>query len=519
MNKKRGEGNKIAISDYVKDTKKHLNLPGKVLILDTTLRDGEQTPGASLTKDEKLDIAHWLEKLGVNVIEAGFPSVSEGEFNAVKEIAETTKCDVMALTRALKQDIDKAAKTNVKWIHTFIGTSKLHREYKLKMSKEEIKKKAMEAVEHIKELGLKCEFSCEDATRTELDYLLDVYKSACDAGADKINVPDTVGVMTPRATFELISNIRKHIKKPISMHCHNDFGLAVANSLAGVEAGAMQVHCTVNGIGERGGNASLEQVAISLYAFYGIKTVKLNMLMGVSEIVEKYIGISIPPNAPVVGRNAFSHESGIHVHGVMGNALTYEPYSPELVGNKRTIIIGKHSGAHAIRAIVEKYGVMLDENELAIVMRKIKEYADKGNAITERDVLSIVENITGKTKQGGLELKEFLVTTGNNIKPIARVELLFNGKIYEASGIGTGPIDAAIDAIKKALKKLPDLKLVKFRIDAIGSGTDTEGEVFIKLEHENGKVYFGRAVDRDIIKASINAFVDAYNKAFFESNH
>jgi 2-isopropylmalate synthase len=502
----------IAISNYVKEVNKDIELPKKVYIMDTTLRDGEQTPGAALTTNEKIEIAHYLDELNVDVIEAGFPAVSDGEFNAVKEIAKSVKCDVMALTRALEKDIDIAAKTDVKWIHTFIGTSKLHREYKLKMSKEQIKERAIKAVEYIKSLGFKCEFSCEDATRTEFDFLVDVYRNAELAGADKLNIPDTVGVMTPRATYELVKKLKKELKKPLSIHCHNDFGLAVANSLAAIEAGAMQVHCTVNGLGERGGNASLEQTAISLYAFYGIKTVKLNLLTKVSEIVEKYMGIPVQPNTPVVGRNAFAHESGIHVHGVSSNAFTYEPYTPELVGNKRTIIIGKHSGSHAIKNALEHRGIKLSEKELELIMKAIKEHADKGNIITEKDVLSLTSSITGKNIKEGIELKELIVTTGNNIRPVAMIKLNYKGKERTGIAYGKGPVDAAVNAMKTALNDLQTLELTKFRIDAIGTGSDTTGEVFIRLEDKKGNSYFGRAVNNDIVIASINAFIDAYNK-------
>ncbi|RME79462.1 MAG: 2-isopropylmalate synthase [Methanobacteriota archaeon] len=499
------------MSEYVGRVEKRLDRD--VRIFDTTLRDGEQTPGAALSLNEKLEIAKILDDVGVDVIEAGFPAVSKGELNTVREIGKEVGCEAIGLARTKKEDIDAVIDAGLNSCHTFIGTSKLHREYKLRMSKEEIKEKVREAVSYIKEHGMVCEFSCEDATRTELPYLKEVYRAAVEAGADRINVPDTVGVMTPRAMSYLIGELRKVVDVPISVHCHNDFGLAVANSLAGIEAGASQVHCTVNGIGERAGNASMEQVAVSLYKFYGKKTIELSKISWLSEVVEKYSGIPVAINAPVVGRNAFSHESGIHVHGIMKKALTYEPYSPSLVGARRAIILGKHSGSHAIRRILEEEGMEANDEEVGEILQRVKYTREKGEVIGDKEVISIAREVLGIEKKDGITMEEFVVTTSDGAIPIAAVTLNINGRRVTTSGVGVGPIDAITEAIRKAVEELPELKLSKYRIDAIGTGTKTIGEVFIKLESKEGDVYFGRGASKDIVKASTDAFIDAYNKA------
>ena len=502
----------IAVSDFVKHTNE--KMPQKIYIFDTTLRDGEQTPGVALKTDEKLDIAAALSDIGVDVIEAGFARVSGGETDAIKTIANAgLKSEICSIARANEQDIDIAASTGVTCIHTFIGTSPLHRDYKLKMSKDEILKKIEKSVGYIKSLGLKCEFSCEDATRTELEFLINAFKTAEEAGADRLNVPDTVGVISPEAMYWLIKQLKQHLKKPISMHCHNDFGMAVANSLAGIRAGAEQVHVTVNGIGERAGNASMEQIAVSLYALYGIKTINLERIASLSELVEKYTGVAVSDTAPIVGRNAFAHEAGIHVHGVIGKALTYEPISPEMVGRSREICLGKHSGMHSVKKVLEDMNISVSEEQLNTILAKIKEIGDKGEKIGEKELNEIVQEITGNHRNRFINLREFVVTTGTGITSTASVTVEKNGKIIKSAAIGVGPVDAVTNALKKAVKETESIKLTRYKLGSVGSGSEAFGEVFIKLEDEKGNVYFSRGVSRNIVEASVDALIEGYNKA------
>jgi 2-isopropylmalate synthase len=322
---------------YIETVKKTMKLPENVRILDTTLRDGEQTPGVAITVDEKIRIAKKLDKLGVDTMEVGFPASSPGEMRAAREILKLgLNSNICGLARVLRGDIDAAIDCDVDYIHTFIGTSPLHREYKLKMGQEEILSKAVDSVEYIKDHGITAEFSAEDATRTEFDFLKKIYAAVEDAGVDYINVPDTVGVMVPSSMRFLISELKREINVPVSVHCHDDFGLAVANSLSSVEAGAEQVHATINGLGERAGNASLEEVVMALTSQYNIKTnIKTQLLVDTSEFVSRITGIKMPPNKAIVGDNAFAHEAGIHVHGVLQKAETYEPITPEMVGHTR----------------------------------------------------------------------------------------------------------------------------------------------------------------------------------------
>lgn len=326
---------------YIETVKTTMNLPEAVRILDTTLRDGEQTPGVAITVDEKIRISKKLDKLGVDIMEVGFPASSPGEMRAAREIIKLgLNSQICGLARPLPKDLDAAIDCDVDYIHTFIGTSPLHREYKLKMSQEEILTKSVDAVEYIKEHGITAEFSAEDATRTEFDYLKEIYTAVEDAGADFINVPDTVGVMIPASMRYIISELKKILTVPISVHCHDDFGLAVANSLSAVEAGASQIHATINGLGERAGNASLEEVVMALTSQYRIKTnIKTPLLVDTSEFVSRITGIKMPPNKAIIGENAFAHEAGIHVHGVLQKAETYEPITPEMVGHKRKIVL------------------------------------------------------------------------------------------------------------------------------------------------------------------------------------
>lgn len=499
---------------YIEKVRKRMSLPETVRIFDTTLRDGEQTPGVAITAEEKLRIAKRLDDLGVNVIEAGFPAASMGEKEAAREILKLElNAQICGLARILKEDIDAAIDSGVDYIHTFVGTSPLHRKYKLKMCKEDILAKAVEAVEYIKDHGVTAEFSAEDATRTEFDYLKEIYGAVEDAGASYINVPDTVGVMVPTAMKWLISNLNEHLNIPVSVHCHDDFGLAVANSLASVEAGASQVHATINGLGERAGNASLEEVVMALAVEYGIKMdIKTENLVNLSEFVSRITGVKMPPNKAIVGENAFAHEAGIHVHGVLAKAETYEPITPELVGHSRRIVLGKHTGAKAIRAKLDEYGIELDSKQFKKVYGQVKSLGDKGKCITDADLKALAENVLGKAKEEIVKLEGFSVMTGNSVMPTATVKLNMDGKTRTVAKTGVGPVDAAINAIQSVVGETTDIELQEYNIEAITGGTDALAEVFVIMGDEEGNRATGRSATEDIVLASVEAVLDAINK-------
>ncbi|WP_149528816.1 isopropylmalate synthase [Sulfuracidifex tepidarius] len=364
-----------------------------VRIFDTTLRDGEQAPGIDLTVEQKVKIAKRLSDMGVDVIEAGFPASSEGEFISTKKILEEVgdNTEVIGLSRANKNDIDKTIQSGLGSIHVFIATSDIHLKYKLRMSRQEVLDRIYDNVRYAKDHGLVVEYSPEDATRTDEDFLLTAVRTAIEAGADRINIPDTVGTMQPFKFYDLIKKVVSVAgDKVVSVHCHNDFGLATANSLAGVYAGARQVHVTVNGIGERAGNASLEEVVMGAKKLFGFDVnVKTWMLYETSKMVSELTGVPVPYFKAIVGDNAFGHEAGIHVHGVLENPSTYEPLTPEEVGNFRRIELGKHSGIHGLKKILEDQGISLDDNSLREVLSEIKAMADKGEKITSEDARRI----------------------------------------------------------------------------------------------------------------------------------
>lgn len=486
-----------------------------IRIYDTTLRDGEQTPGVTLTPQNKVKIAVQLDKLGVDVIEAGFPIVSQGEIDAVMEIAKQgLSCEVAGLARAEKRDIDAVINCGLKYVHTFIATSDIHLQYKLKISREEALRKAIEAVEYSKSHGLYVEFSAEDATRTDREFLKQVYKAVVDAGADRIDVPDTVGYSNPKYINKLITELKTTVNVPISIHCHDDFGLAVANSIAAIDAGASCAHVTINGLGERAGNASLEEFVMALHCLYGKKThIKTELLYETSRLVSSLTGIVVQPNKAIIGENAFGHESGIHTHGVLSNPLTYEPISPELVGRKRWLEAGKHAGAHGVSAMLEEYGLKPTQEQLREIVDKIKELGDKGKHITDADLLVIASQIM---HMEGLEQKvkltDFVVTTGMSVVPTASVRLLVEGKEFVAADTGLGPVDAALKAIQKITNELASVKLREFRLEAITGGSDALAEVSIKVEDKFGNVASARAAGEDIVIASVQAMINGLNR-------
>ncbi|MDP6612588.1 MAG: 2-isopropylmalate synthase [Candidatus Hydrothermarchaeota archaeon] len=504
----------------MREAKKGMNLPKKVTTFDTTLRDGEQTPGVSLTSEEKLILARQLDKLGVDIIEAGFPVTSEGEKESVSKIArEGLKASVCGLSRVLKPDIDASLDCDVDMVHTFVSTSDIQIKYTIKKSKDEIVDMAVDAVSYIKDHGASCLFSAMDATRSSLDYLIRIFKAVEEAGADIINIPDTVGVMMPPAMRSLTRDIHGAVSIPIDVHCHNDFGLAVANSLAAVEVGAREVQCTINGLGERAGNANLQEIVMSLYSIYNVKTnIKTQYLFETSRLVERLTGIKMPPNYPIVGENAFSHESGIHTHGVLTKSDTFEPgvMTPEMVGHKRRIVSGKHAGTHGIEAMLSEMGLKVNREQLPDITSRVKDLGDKGKRVTDADLQAIAEAVLGEVakEEKLISLEELSVMTGNKITPTASVKLKLKDKDIIGADTGVGPVDAALNAVRSVLRDIEDIKLTEYRLEAITGGSDALAEVIVKLEDSAGNLVTARAAREDIVIASVEAMVSGINRIF-----
>ncbi len=505
----------------------------KVYIFDTTLRDGEQAPGFSMTTEEKLQMALQLARLGVDIIEAGFAVASEGDFEAVNTIAREVKGPVIcSLARALEKDIEIAGKAlepaQRKRIHTFIATSDIHMKYKLRMEPWQVLERIRSAVSFARNFTDDVEFSCEDATRSEREFLYRAIEEAIKAGATVINIPDTVGYAVPEEFGQLIEDIMNNVpsidKVILSVHCHDDLGLAVANSLTAVKHGARQVECTINGIGERAGNAALEEIVMALRVrkdyFEDLYTeVNSRELYKTSRLLCRITGSFVPPNKAIVGDNAFAHESGIHQHGVLSNRLTYEIMNPEDVGfpASRRIVLGKHSGRHALKRKLDEYGIKYTQEDLDRVYQRLKGLADKKKEVYEEDIEALIYQEFMKVEdEEPIRVEHFQVQSGDNLMPTATVKLLFKGQERTATSTGNGPVDATIKAIQKALAIEP--RLLDYSIKALTPNTDAQAEARVVLELDGVKAS-GRGVDTDIIKASVNAFVDALNRAIMRKEY
>ncbi len=497
-----------------------------VKIFDTTLRDGEQSPGATMNVAEKVRIAQQLEKLGVDMIEAGFPISSQGDFDAVKAISKAiTRSQVAALARANPQDIDRAweAVKGAKFplLHTFISTSDIHLKHQLKMTKEEVLRVAAQSVARAKRFTPNVEFSAMDATRSDLKFLAAVIEAAIRAGAVTINIPDTVGYAIPSEFGKLIRTLRQTVKGiekvTLSVHCHNDLGLAVANSLVAIQNGVRQVECTINGIGERAGNTSLEEVVMAirtrkdLLPFY--TQIIPKQIIATSRLVSKITGMVVQPNKAVVGSNAFAHESGIHQDGVLKKKQTYEIMTPESVGiPKSSLVLGKLSGRHAFKDRLRSLGLRLSEKDFQLAFTRFKELADKKREIYDEDLESIVvEEILRMPHR--FKLVYLNVIAGNITIPTATVKMEVDGKLIQEAGFGDGPVDATFKTIKKITRTKS--KLLQFSINAITGGTEAQGEVTVRLE-EKGQTVMGQGADTDVIVASAKAYINALNKIEFK---
>ncbi len=495
----------------------------RVYFFDTTLRDGEQTPGVTLQGPEKLEIAHALDRLGIDVIEAGFPAASQGDFESVKAIADAMeRCTVAGLARTNKKDIErtyealKGAKKSR--LHMFIATSDIHLEYKLKMTREEVIAAVTECLDFAKGKFDEIEFSAEDASRTDLDYLCRVFEVAIAGGATILNVPDTVGYMTPQDYYHRIKYVKEHTKgiekAIISVHCHDDLGMAVANTLAALEAGARQVEGTINGIGERAGNAAIEEVTMALRTradFYGLETnLDTKQFSHISHIVSKLTGIATPPNKAIVGKNAFAHESGIHQHGVLSNSATYEIMTPESVGaDKSEIVLGKHSGKHAFSKHVEELGFHLSSERIDELFVAFKSLADKKKEVFDNDIIALI--LDGMSYEKAITVIHHHYHSNESGYAYADIRLQTPSGIKEDAAVGDGPVDASLKAIERVVD-IP-IHLVDYGIRAVTSGKDALGETTLKLEHE-GRFYYGRGISTDIITSSVNAFISAINAIY-----
>lgn len=496
----------------------------RIKIFDTTLRDGEQSPGCSMNLKEKIEVAKHLERLKVDIMEAGFAISSPGDFQSVKTVAETVKdCTVASLARCREGDID-AAYEAVKGaadprIHVFIATSPLHMQYKLKMTEDEVLASTAKMVKYAASKCSNIEFSAEDATRSDLDFLVRVCDVAIKNGAKVLNIPDTVGYTTPdemRQRIEyLIKNVPDSDKVEFSVHCHNDLGMAVANSLAGVLGGALQVECTVNGLGERAGNAALEEVAMALNTrpyFYNAKTgIDTKQIYRTSKLIYNIIGQSAPINKPIVGANAFAHESGIHQHGVLAKKETYEILTPESVGvQTNQMVLGKHSGKHAFTTRLSELGYTLSEEEIATAFGKFKDLCDVKKTVTDGDIEALVNNNTVSNEEGLYKFVKFDVQTMGKSGVAASICLKKGDEFVEQTALGDGSIDSLYAAIDKIVMP-PEHTLDKFIISAVSEGKDTLGEVILKLRCD-GKNYNGRGLATDIVEASIEAYLSAINQ-------
>ena len=493
-----------------------------IKIFDTTLRDGEQSPGASMNIEEKLKIAEALEELKVDIIEAGFPAASKGDFEAVSEISKKIKdSSICALSRASKSDIETAAKAlkdaNAPRIHTFISTSDLHMKHKLQLNAEEVYQKVIDSVSFARNLCDDVEWSCEDGTRTNLDFMCRTVEAAIKNGASTINIPDTVGYSIPdeftNIITHLINNVPNIDKVTISTHCHNDLGLAVANSLAGVRAGARQIECTINGLGERAGNAAMEEVVMAMRTRHDMMPYETNIvtekLTKTSKLVSAVTGFPVQFNKAIVGKNAFAHEAGIHQDGMLKNNKTYEIMTPESVGvSESNLVMGKHSGRHAFKQKIIELGYSVNDNVIEEAFENFKSLADKKKNIYDEDIVAIIDDQVIRINDS-IILKDLQVIAGTKGPQQAEINLMIEDKLNNITSTGDGPVDAIFNGLSKLVPH--NAKLLLYQVHAVTEGTDAQAEVSVRLS-EDGKTVVGLGSDTDTLVASAKAYINALNK-------
>ena len=457
-------------------------------------------------------IAQKIDSLGVDIIEAGSAITSDGERASIKEITKAgLNAEICSYCRIKKEDIDAALSCDVASIHLVVPVSDLHIQQKLKKDRESVREMAVEMTEYAKSHGLIVELSGEDASRADLEYLKSVYNAGIDAGADRLCFCDTVGILLPEKTYEIFEELSQ-LRAPISIHCHNDFGMATANTVSALRAGASEAHVTINGIGERAGNTSLEEVVMVLYSLYKYNTkIDIKGLYTTSRLVSRLSGIPVAPNKSIVGGNAFTHEAGIHVHGLLANTATYEPITPELVGRERKIVLGKHAGRSSVVLALKELGLSANDKQIDDIVIRMKELGDKGKRVTDADLQTIAETVLGIYQEAKIKLEELTVVAGNTVMPTASIRLKVNGNNVVEAGVGTGPVDAAINALKKALSGVADIHLDEYHVDAITGGTDALVEVWVKLS-KGGKTITARGARTDIIMASVEAVLEGINR-------
>jgi len=513
------------VSPYNKSERRP-EMPTQIKIFDTTLRDGEQTPGVNLNIQEKLEIAKQLAKMGVDVIEAGFAIASPGDFEAVKAVAQNVRgVTVASLCRAVEKDIDRAWEA-VKdaerpRLHTFIATSDIHMKYKLRMTEEQVLERAVAMVKYAKKYCEDVEFSAEDASRTRPEFLYRIIEEVIKAGATVVNIPDTVGYATTKEFGTLIRSIKENVgnihKVDLSVHCHNDLGLAVANTLSAMENGATQLECTINGLGERAGNAALEEIIMGINTrkdYYNVThKIDTTQIYRTSKLVSSITGVNVQPNKAIVGANAFAHESGIHQHGVLSEKTTYEIMTPESIGlSKNRMVLGKLSGRHAFEERLKELGYTLTPEEIQTAFEKFKNLADRKKVVLDRDIEAIVNEKVHKVPEI-YELESFQISSGNKVISSAVVSLLRSGKLITEAATGDGPVDAAFNSIERAVGF--SLKLEDYRLSSVTEGKDALGEVMVRVS-KDGRIFSGRGVSTDIIEASIKAYINAINRIISE---
>ncbi len=478
------------------------------------MRDGEQTPGVALTREKKLLIARALDDMGISVIEAGSAITSTGERESIKAVAnEGLNAEICSYCRIVKMDVDYALECDVDSIHLVVPVSDLHIRTKIKKDRDAVRQIAVEVTEYAKDHGLVVELSGEDASRADLKFLKALYEDGIDAGTNRLCFCDTVGLLVPERTTEIFRDLSSSLKAPLSIHCHNDFGLATANTVAALAAGAKQAHVTVNGIGERAGNASMEEVVMSLEWLYKYNTgIKHEMIYRTSRLVSRLTGVPVSPNKALVGGNAFTHEAGIHVHGLIADKSTYEPMNPEYIGRHRQIVLGKHAGRSSITLALKEMGLEADEVQTEEIFNRVKQLGDQGKHITDADLQTIAEIVLDIYREPLIKLEEFTIVSGNQVTPTASIKLKVKNKIIVEAGIGNGPVDAVINSIRKAVSSCAeDIILEEYHVDSITGGTDALVEVRVKLS-KNGKMITASGARTDIIMASVEAVMNGMNR-------
>jgi D-citramalate synthase len=479
--------------------------------LDTTLRDGEQTPGVSLKPEQKFEIASRLSDIGVDVIEAGSAAASDGEREAVRRIADAgLSAEVCTFVRALRTDIDYAADCNADSIHLVVPVSDLHIAKKLRKTRDDVVSMAMDAVAYAKERGLIVELSGEDASRADQQFLKKIFSQGVEHGADRLCFCDTVGLLTPEKTAEFIPPLAK--VAPLSIHCHDDLGFAVTNTMAALKAGASCAHVTVNGLGERAGNTPFEEVVMGLEILYRYPTrIRKELIYPLSSLVSRHTGVPLAVNKAIVGEMAFTHESGIHAHGIIREPSTYESVKPEMVGRKRRIVLGKHSGSASVEAALHEMNYKADEKQLKEIVKRVKQLGDEGKRVTDADLMAVADAVLAIECKPIIRMRQFTAVSGSNMIPTASVTLLVNDVEMTGAATGDGPVDAAMEVLRKCVGDVADIRLEEYHVDAISGGTDALVEVTVRLS-KDGKIITSRGARTDIIMASVEAMIAGMNR-------